>query len=70
MKIVGKYHVTATEKRHIKQIIAKGWLSGSTKRKSYSLTKTETGFDVRITTPEISDFGRRQNRISTATVTL
>lgn len=34
MKITGTYHVTATEKRHIKEIVENGWLEGSTKKKS------------------------------------
>ena len=70
MKIVGKYHVTATEIRDIKAIIANGWVEGSTKRKSYKLSKTDTGFDVVISTPETNDWGKRIIRTQSATVTL
>lgn len=68
MKITAKYHVTATEKRAIKQIISRGWLAGSTKRKSYQLVKTDSGFDVTIKTPETDSAGRRIVRRSFATV--
>lgn len=68
MKITAKYHCTATEKRAIKHIIANGWMQGSTKRKSYSLEKTNDGFTVTIKTPETNDWGKRIVRISTAFV--
>lgn len=70
MKITGKIHVTATEKKHIKAIIAKGWMAGSTNRKFYELVKSEDGYVVTIKTPEINDHGKRQTRVSTAYVVL
>jgi hypothetical protein len=70
MNITAKYHVTATEKRDIKAIISNGWVNGSTKRKSYYLTKTDYGFEVKIKTPEINDMGKRQVRVSTAYVNI
>lgn len=70
MKIIGRYHVTATEKRHIRDIIAKGWTFGKTKFKSYQLTETETGFDVLISTRQRDDWGRLVIKQQKATVTL
>lgn len=70
MIITGKYHVTATEKRAIKEIIANGWVFGQTKRKSYTLTATDTGFDVFILTPETNDWGKNIVRKSFATVVI
>lgn len=62
MKIIGKYHITATEKRHIKEIIAKGWLEGSTKVKSYKMTQTDTGYEGVIFTKSKDDWGGNVTR--------
>jgi hypothetical protein len=62
MTITGKYHLTATEKRHIQQIIANGWFEGSTKRKSYKMEKTETGYVGVVSTFEKDDWGRLVTR--------
>jgi len=63
MKIIGKYHLTATEKKHIKQIIANGWLKGSTKVKAYEMEKTETGFVGKVYTTERNDYGKKIERV-------
>ena len=70
MQITGKYHLTATEKRHIGQIIANGWTQGGTKRKFYRLEKNETGFNGIVETPENDDCGRRVIRKQSFTVTM
>ena len=68
MKITGKYHITATEKKHIKQIIANGWLEGATKIKSYKMEKTATGFSGKVFTTERNDFGKKIVREQSFTV--
>lgn len=70
MLIIGKYHVTATEKKHIKQIIANGWTQGGTKRKFYKMEKTDFGFSGIINTYEKDDWGRPITRKQSFTVTL
>jgi hypothetical protein len=59
MKITGSLHLTATEKRHIKQLIENGWTQGGTKRKFYRLEKTDCGFSGKVETPETDMMGRR-----------
>ena len=68
MTITGKYHVTATEKRHIKEIIANGWLEGSTKVKSYKMQKTDDGYTGFIYTKERDSLGRAITRKQSFTV--
>ena len=58
MTITGKYHLTVTEKRHIREILANGWLSGSTRRKRYELQPIEGGFSGKVYTLERDDYGR------------
>ena len=70
MQITGKYHLTATEKRHIGQIIANGWMQGGTKRKFYRLEKTEAGYDGIVETPETDSVGRRIIRKQSFTVVM
>lgn len=69
MKITAKYHVTATEKRHIKEIIERkneflenGVIKAGTKRKFYEIVETEFGFEGVIKTPEKDDCGRPVTR--------
>ena len=70
MKITGKYHLTATEKRHIGQIISNGWTQGGTKRKFYRLEATDTGFNGIVETSEKDDWGRAVLRKQSFTVTI
>ena len=62
MQITGTYHLTTTEKRHIKQIIANGWTQGGTKCKFYKMEKTENGFSGVVTTHERNDWGKPVDR--------
>ena len=68
MKITGKRHLTATEKRDIKEIINRGWLVGNTKRKSYKLEKTDAGFTGFVFTKERDDWGKMTQRKQSFTV--
>ena len=69
MIIKGTYHLTATEKRHIQEIVGNGWLAGSTKRKRYEMEKTANGFIGKVYTKERRDNGQMSERIQRFTVT-
>lgn len=58
MTITGTYHITATEKRHIKQLIENGWLKGGTKKKFYTMEETASGFVGTVSTKCKDDSGR------------
>lgn len=70
MKLIEGLHLTATEKRHIAEIIGKGWQSGNSGRKSYLVRPAGEYWRVRITTKERDDFGRPSDRVQSVVVSL
>ena len=73
LKVIKAIHVTATEKRHIKQILDAGQVHGRTKIKTYDVIKgTQVGdaweYDIRITTKGRNDYGEVKYDRQTVTV--
>lgn len=58
-------HLTATDKRHIAEIIRRGWSKGATRQRQYSISERE-GDTARVTIEryERDDYGRPQTRTS------
>ena len=59
------YHITATDKRHIAEILRRGWSEGVTRHRRYSITERagDTACVV-IERKEWNDFGRLEIRRS------
>ena len=68
MKITGRYHLTATERRHIAQLIESGEMIGRSKRKAYELQATPGGFSGMVYTSEQNDRGEPITRRQSFTV--
>jgi hypothetical protein len=70
MTITGQRHITATEKKHIREIIALGWTQANTARKAYKMEKTETGFSGVVCTKQRDSMNRPIVRKQSFTVVL
>lgn len=60
-------HLTATNKRHMADILAKGWQSGATARLAYQLQPIAGNarqYAYTITKKELDDYGRPMTRQS------
>ena len=70
--INGKYHFTATEKKYIKEGLAKGYTDFCSPRKNFQIktTDNEKQLDVIITEWQSDDYGRKIKHTSKGTVTL
>lgn len=61
IRLIEGLHLTATNKRHLAEIIGKGWTSGQSKRIAYTVTPIEgeaRRFAYHWRKPEADDFGR------------
>lgn len=66
VKLIQGLHVTATQKRHIAEIIANGWNKGSTKSMSYYIEKIadeDNMYAVEIHKADRNDYGKKFNRV-------
>ncbi len=65
ISLVEGTHLTATDKRHIAEIIRRGWTKGATRRRQYSISERE-GDTARLIIEwnERDDYGRLQTRTS------
>lgn len=71
VKLIKGLHVTATNKRHIAQIIQNGWSQGGTKRLGYRIEKIEDQddmYNVEITSVDSNDYGKKFNRVMNVVV--
>jgi hypothetical protein len=71
IRLIEGLHLTATNKRHLAEIIGKGWTFGQSKRIAYTVTPIE-GHEGRFAyhwrKPETDDFGRRVVREGAASL--
>jgi len=59
IKLLTGYHLTVTERAHIRQLLDSGQELGSTSRKYYMVTKLDSGtWQIIIRTKMSDDFGR------------
>lgn len=66
VKLIQGLHVTATQKRHIAEIIANGWNKGSTKSMSYYIEKIadeDNMYAVEIHKADRNDYGKKFNSV-------
>lgn len=59
VKMIEGYHLTATNKRHIAEMIAQGMESGKTAKARYTVTKENENFRVIIAEVETSMTGKK-----------
>ena len=65
--LVEGVHLTATNKRHLSEIIGNGWTQGRSNRIAYTVAQVEgepTRYSFRIEKAETDDWGKPVTRIS------
>lgn len=69
ISLIDGYHITATDKRHIAEIIRRGWSKGASKYRHYSITEgKEDTACVIIESKERTSSGRMEIRRNTVTI--
>lgn len=69
ISLIDGYHITATDKRHIAEIIRRGWSKGASKFRNYSITerKDDTAYVI-IESRERTSAGHMEIRRNTVTI--
>lgn len=71
IKAISGAHLTATNRRHISAILAKGWLRGESARLSYKLVPIDSApgrYEFTIGQMENDMWGRPQYRLARGTI--
>ncbi|MDM8347044.1 MULTISPECIES: hypothetical protein [Brucellaceae] len=69
ISLIEGYHITATDKRHIAEIIRRGWSKGASKYRHYSITeRNDDTARVVIESNERTSSGRMEIRRSAVTI--
>ncbi|WP_376711210.1 hypothetical protein [Pseudochrobactrum lubricantis] len=69
ISLIEGYHITATDKRHMAEIIRRGWSKGASKYRHYSITeRNDDTARVVIESNERTSSGRMEIRRSTVTI--
>jgi len=69
ISLIEGYHITATDKRHMAEIIRRGWSKGVTQYRQYSITeRNEDTARVVIESNERTSSGRMEIRRSAVTI--
>ena len=69
IKLIEGYHMTATRKRHVAEMISRGMMKGGTSRLWYEFESVENSI-AKLTCYEdyVDDYGRKNTRKSNYTV--